>query len=73
MARETTKQVKMYKYRITGYYYVGEEHKRFEEELWAEDNIKAMEQVIGKYAWKEALNYFSGRTFMLDVIHYNCL
>ena len=70
MAREKTKQVKMYQYRITGYYYAGEEHKRFDEELWAENNSIAMERVIGMYALMETL---TGNPFVLDVIHYDCL
>lgn len=67
---------KLYQYRITGYYYTGyagslekDEYKRFEEIVWAENNTVAMEMVIGKNAWAESLN---GRTFQLDVIHYDC-
>lgn len=46
-----------------------DEYKHFEEIVWAENNTVAMEMVIGKNAWAESLN---GRTFQLDVIHYDC-
>ena len=62
-------EVKIYNYQISGYYYAGNERKRFEEIVPARDNIEAMQIVIGKIAWHESLE---GNTFKLDVIHYEC-
>ena len=66
---ENSKQVKLWQYQITGYYFADGERRRFEEYPFAEDNSKAMEQVIGKIAWKTSLE---GKKFELDVIHYEC-
>lgn len=62
-------QEKMYKYKISGYYFAGEERKYFNEVVMATDNIEAMQIAIGIYAWNESLE---GNTFKLDVIHYDC-
>lgn len=59
----------MYKYNISGYYFANEERKHFEKIVEAEDNFKAMQQVIGELAWHESLE---DKTFKLDVIHYEC-
>lgn len=69
MTGQNTKEAKMWKYTISGYYFADDERKYFYEELFATDNSVAMEQVIGKYAWAESLE---GKTFKLDVIHYDC-
>ena len=58
-----------YKYRISGYYFAGQERKHFEDIIIASDNIEAMQIAIGMYAWHESLE---GNTFKLDVIHYDC-
>ncbi len=65
----------MYSYEISGYYFVTDEsghceRKHFDEEVTAQDNVEAMEMVIGAYAWKESL---AGNTFKLDTIHYEVL
>lgn len=65
----------MYKYEISGYYLVIDDHghcerKRFEEVVEARDNVEAMRIVVGEFAWQESL---LGNTFKLDVIHYECL
>ena len=67
--KDHTKETKLWQYRISGYYFANEERKHFDEVIFAEDNHKAMEQVIGKYAWQESLE---DKTFKLDVIHYDC-
>ena len=65
----------MYRYRISGYYLVTDDHgkcdrKHFDEEIEAQDNVDAMRMVIGEFAWTESLN---GNMFRLDTIHYECL
>ena len=69
MAQENKKDATLWQYQITGYYFADGERKRFEEYVYAENNSIAMERVIGKYAWSESLD---GKTFKLDVIHYEC-
>lgn len=64
------KNVEMYLYEISGYYFADGERKHFEKELYAQDNMEAMAIVIGQLAWKESLE---GRTFKLEHIHYECL
>lgn len=69
------KTVVMYEYEISGDYFATDtkgktERIYFCETIWAEDNAKAMERVIGNLAWNESLN---DRTFMLGVVHYECL
>ena len=69
MAQENKKNTILWQYQITGNYFADDERRRFEEYIYAEDNSIAMEQVIGKYAWATSLE---GKTFKLDVIHYEC-
>ena len=59
-----------YRYYISGYYFANGERKHFGEELMAEDNIEAMQKVIGMLAWGESLE---GNNFKLDTIHYEVL
>lgn len=67
MAQENKKNVALWEYQITGYYFADDERKRFEDIIMATDNIEAMQIAIGIHAWAESLK---GRTFKLDVIHY---
>ena len=64
------KEVQMYLYNIRGYYFADDERKRFEKELYARDNVSAMAEIIGYFAWYESTE---GKTFKLEVIHYECL
>ena len=65
----------MYKYRISGYYIVTDDHghcerKHFDEEVEAKDNVDAMRMIIGEFAWQESLR---DNMFRLDTVHYECL
>ena len=66
------KTTELYKYEISGYYLATDvkgktERVHFSEEVWAKDNVEAMKIVVGNLAWNESDD---GRTFLLDVIHY---
>lgn len=58
-----------YQYKISGYYFADDELIHFEEVLPAEDNYQAMQLVIGERALRVSLE---GKTFKLDLIHYEC-
>ena len=62
----------MYKYEISGYYFDGEERKRFEKEIEAPDKSVAMKIALGELMW-ESSEYFNDRPVKLDCIHYECL
>ena len=65
------KKVVLYKYIISGYYVVdGDDTRRFEQEVEAEDSVQAIKLVIGRLAWKTSL---CGRQFKLDTVHYEIL
>ena len=65
------KKVVMYKYIISGYYTEdGDNVKRFEQEVEAEDSIHAIKLVIGQLAWATSL---CGKQFKLDTVHYEVL
>lgn len=66
------KEAILYRYRITGYYWHGdcgiEVKDRFEEIVYAVDEIVAMQQVLGKLAWHCSLE---DETFRMEFIHYD--
>lgn len=64
------KNVEMYLYEISGYFFADNERKHFCKELYAQDNSEAMAIVIGQLAWNASLE---DKAFKLDVIHYECL
>lgn len=59
----------MYEYEISGYFFADDERIHFQKIVKADDNIQAMRNVIGEFALKVSLE---GKTFRLDVIHYEC-
>lgn len=62
----------MYRYNISGYYKVNgtEKEKYFSEDVCAEDNIVAMQMVLGKVAWEESLE---GNSVCFDRFHYEVM
>lgn len=52
------------KYTISGFYFAGGVRNRFCEEVYAESHGKAVDLVIGKYAWIESL---VGNSFKFDL------
>jgi hypothetical protein len=59
-----------YKYEITLEYFADNESRYFRGEVEADDNVQAMEIIIGRIAWQTSNE---GKTFKFNFIHYDCL